>query len=435
MMLSFAGAASLFLATKLALGDDDKTIFIPLTLSRTVPQPPYTRDDPVVHTYSSFSQDYGLQREVQKKLADATVKAFNKYRDRFGQNMRCSIVWLWFQYPSGPPPKYEQSGLAITRNSIQWTSREIHPFHYYRYMLAVWPEWMFNSLKASFLRVIATIKDEINSSLEEEAEVDSKGNRISPILTIPHPELTGKVAFDETVGNFRNSLRQTPPKNVPVPPKGHVRVTGIVQIMGEKMLINADVDATFDPTTCDKFTFTYIKVRYVVYSTNNKRQVQPVQTIQRQAVVDALRQPPPVVPGKDGEGLLEGAKAVIQEAARKARVQSGERTTGAESAVTAIREAQDAKVVEARDVKEERKEQVTPVGHAPIPAPTTEKKPERAEQHSETPGLSMDEIDRKVVAAQPQHDGSADGYPPASEPSIHEHPHRSQPSNSKPESE
>lgn len=67
MLLPFVSAASLFLATKLALGDNDKTIFIPLTMSKAVPQQPYTREDPVVHTYTTFSQDYELQREVQSE--------------------------------------------------------------------------------------------------------------------------------------------------------------------------------------------------------------------------------------------------------------------------------------------------------------------------------------------------------------------------------
>ena len=63
----FMSAASLFLVTRLAMGDSDKTYFIPLTLSREVPQPPYTKDDPVVQIYQKFSQDIPLQREVQSE--------------------------------------------------------------------------------------------------------------------------------------------------------------------------------------------------------------------------------------------------------------------------------------------------------------------------------------------------------------------------------
>lgn len=283
-------------------------------------------------------------------------------------------MWLWFQYPNAPPPKYEQSGLEITKDSIHWTSREIHPFYFYRLMVAVWPEWMFNSLKTSFRRVITTIKDEIKTATDEEAEVDSKGNKITPLLTIPHPELTGKVAFDETMGNFRQTLRRTPTgKNLPAPPKGHVRVTGIVQITGEKMLIHVDVDATFDPATCDRFTFYYMKVRYIAYATRSGRRTQKVPDTQRQAIVDSLRRPPPAVTPKEGEGLLEGAKAVIQEAARKARVESAERTSSSagSSVVAAVRKAQNAEVSENRAQGEEA--HVTPKDHAPIP-PRMEKK-------------------------------------------------------------
>lgn len=68
-MWPFMSAATLFLATKLAMGDNDRKIFIPLTLSREVPQPPYTRDDPVVQTFSEFSQNHKLQLEVQRELS------------------------------------------------------------------------------------------------------------------------------------------------------------------------------------------------------------------------------------------------------------------------------------------------------------------------------------------------------------------------------
>lgn len=63
----FMSAASLFVVTRLAMGDSDKTYFIPLTLSREVQQPQYTKDDPVVQIYQKFSQDFPLQAEVQSE--------------------------------------------------------------------------------------------------------------------------------------------------------------------------------------------------------------------------------------------------------------------------------------------------------------------------------------------------------------------------------
>lgn len=408
LLWPFMSAATLFLATKLATGDNDRKIFIPLTLSREVPQPPYTRDDPVVQTFTEFSQNSKLQTEVQYKLADLTVKAFEKDRNKFGKNMGCSIMWLWFQYPTAPPPKYEQSGLTITRNSITWTTREIHPFYFYRLMVALWPRWMFNSLKTSFQRVVKTIKEEINAADVEESELDSKGNKIDPILTIPHPELTGKVAFDETVGNFRNTLRRTPAvKNLPPPPKGHIQVSGIVQITGEKMLIHVDVNAAFDPTTCDRFTFYHIKVRYVAYAARSQK----IPTTQQQHIVEALRHPQSSVAAKEGgeEGLLEGAKAVMQEAviqeaaARKTRVESGERAAGSGSSAVAAVRSNDADIVEQGTEGDGEKGHVTPKDHALIPTPPQEKMLESEKDL----GLIDDEPGRKTE----QHDVPADQDP------------------------
>ena len=331
------------------------------------------------------------------------MKAFEKDRDKFGKNMGCSIMWLWFQYPSAPPPKYEQSGLVITRNSITWATREIHSFYFYRLMVAIWPQWMFNSLKTTFQRATKTIKDEINAADAEKPELDSKGNKINPILTIPHPELTGKVAFDEAFGNFRNTLRRTPTgKNLPPPPKGHIRVTGIVQITGEKMLIHVDVDATFDPATCDRFTVYYMKVRYVAYAAQSGRQIQNVPATEQQHTVEALRHSPPSVATKE-EGLLDGAKAVMQEAviqetaARKAMVENSEAAARSGSSVVAVVRSKDVEVV-GQGARGEEEKGVTPKDHALIPPLPSE----------ETSGGEGKSADDEAGQKTQQHDDPAD---------------------------
>ena len=328
--------------------------------------------------------------------------------------MRFSIMWLWFQYPTAPPPKYEQSGLVITHNSITWVTREIHPFYFYQLMVAIWPQWMFNSLKTSFQRVAKTIRDEINAADAEEPELDSKGNKINPILTIPHPELTGKVAFDETLGNFRDTLRRTPTgKNFPSPPKGHIRVTGIVQITGEKMLIHVDVDATFDPTTCDQFTFYYMKVRYIAYTARSGQRIQKVPATGQQHTVEALRNPPPSVEAKEGEGegLLEGAKAVMQEAviqeaaARKTGVESGERTAVPGGSAVATVRSKDAEIARQGTEEEGEKGHVTPKDHAIIPHPPPP--PEKTLESEKDPDIVDEDSGHKTE----QHDGPADEDP------------------------
>ena len=303
--------------------------------------------------------------------------------------MSCSITWLWFRYPSSPPPKYEQSGLAISRDSIQWTTREIHPFYSYRLMLAVWPEWMFNSLRTSVASVITTIRNEIKQATDEEAEVDSKGNKITPILTIPHPELTGKIAFHETVGNLPTTLRRTPTgKHLPSPQKGDIRVTGIVQVTGEKMLVHVDVDATFDPTKPDHFVFYHMKVRYVAYVVKHGQRTETDPNSQSQGSASRLRQQPTrAATAKENEDLLEGAKAVLQEAARAAGLQSGERTRTGSNAIASVRKNQDAEVVPAaaENSLEAGKEHVTPEDQAPISLRQTDPSRDREQEELRKP--------------------------------------------------
>ncbi|KAF8469600.1 hypothetical protein BDZ91DRAFT_761652 [Kalaharituber pfeilii] len=336
------GTTSVVAAARLAW-DSDKTVFIPLSLTKEVTQPPYDKSDPVVASYQNFHHDHAMQMRVKNKVAEVTVKAFEKEREKFGKFMDCTIMWLWFQYPAGPPPKYEQWGLLVSRDSVKWTSREIHPVHFQRLQELTWPQWMFNSVYTSFRKIIATVKDEIKRGVKVEYESTTEANKVTPLLTIPHPELTAKVTFDETIGNFRNNLRRT--RWQPPAPKGHIRVSGIVQITGEKILVHVDVDATFDPAALDHFTFNLMKVRYVAFIPKGGHRQIVGGPIGRQTIMDTNRPPVATSPPKDREGLLQGAKAAIQEA-RKARVESGDGSPGGRGNVvatttTVIRKNQD----------------------------------------------------------------------------------------------
>lgn len=137
----------------------------------------------------------------------------------------------------------------------------MHPYTFHRLKNALWPEWMANSLLSSFRRIRDTIRDEVTNAADAEPE-DSDDTQSSTLsVTIPHPFYTGKVTFEETMGNFRNTLRKT--WKAPPPQKGFVRVEGVIQITSEKLLVHVDVDATFNPETMKDFRFKTLKVRYV----------------------------------------------------------------------------------------------------------------------------------------------------------------------------
>src|SRR5690606_30579658 len=68
-------------------------------------------------------------------------------------------------------------------------------------------------------------------------------------------------AFDESMNNFRKTLAKTRPR--PPAPKGHMEISGIAQIVGENLVVHVDVDATFDPDTCNDYSVQGMKVRWI----------------------------------------------------------------------------------------------------------------------------------------------------------------------------
>lgn len=67
----WAGTFAIAITAKVMLSGDggkDRTIFVPLSWTKEVAQPPYKRDDPIVQTYNSFYYDHDLQVEVQSEF-------------------------------------------------------------------------------------------------------------------------------------------------------------------------------------------------------------------------------------------------------------------------------------------------------------------------------------------------------------------------------
>lgn len=150
------------------------------------------------------------------------------------------------------------------------------PRVYHRLQNVAWPSWMFNSVQNSFYRIVKTIKEEIDTAVsggEGDGNIGSESDsdqESTALIVLPHPEFTAKVTFEESMGSFRKNLQKTRP--LPPPPKGHMQISGIVQIVGEKIVVHVDVDATFDPETCNDYIFQNMKVRWVARAPSQVRE-------------------------------------------------------------------------------------------------------------------------------------------------------------------
>lgn len=117
-------------------GEEDKnqaekqenSIFIPLSLTHERPRTLYKRTDPEWQSFEKFVRDRKRMRSVQCEhiflpfrgvhpIDRFTVEVANKAKSmiaRFphdlGTPLKIRHYWFDFDFPSGPPPEYEQSG-------------------------------------------------------------------------------------------------------------------------------------------------------------------------------------------------------------------------------------------------------------------------------------------------------------------------------------
>lgn len=279
----------------------ENAIFIPLGFPRQLPRTFYKGTDPEWQSFMEFSKDKKRSLLIRNDLVGmighhlGNMKSFQK---QLGNPIQPRKYWLDIDFPDGPPPEYERSGLEITDDYIAWTIRPVDALQVFRLQAALWPRSVALSMWASYKTLwtlqLARAKQFLN--LENGNDPDSKGSiDFQPIPkgsnhqekcagcggdlfddsdetpaapNPPAPDLSsaqseppspamqrlqnlgvlGLVAdMNSAMGTFKQSVMKTwqiPPTR---PERGTVMISGLVELVGSKATCVVDVRAAFHP--------------------------------------------------------------------------------------------------------------------------------------------------------------------------------------------
>lgn len=110
----------------------------------------------------------------------------------------------------------------------------------------LYPSWVFYSLYSS----VADTFNCLQVLRDDGHTVDSMGG----IVAVGTRAI--KLGLEDTHKKLRKTWKPPPP------PRGHVMIDGIVQVMGNDLVVGIDITASFDPETLEGLRFYRTEVRY-----------------------------------------------------------------------------------------------------------------------------------------------------------------------------
>lgn len=119
----------------------------PLTTRKAQP-PPYSGRDPEWAAFVTISKDQALQSSIRHALASVVRKAAESSLPltmKVGKDMKVRRYWFDVDYPYHPPPEYRRSGILVTDDAIEWTSRPVDPKIVNVTNRVLWPSPLFLS--------------------------------------------------------------------------------------------------------------------------------------------------------------------------------------------------------------------------------------------------------------------------------------------------
>lgn len=281
----------------------ENAIFIPLSFPRQLPRTFYKGTDPEWQSFIAFAKDKNRSLRIRNDLAGmigqhlGSMKSFQKH---LGQSIQPRKFWLDIDFPDGPPPEYERSGLEITDDYIAWTMRPVDAMQVSRLQAALWPRSVALSMWASYKTLwslqLARAKRFLSID-NDEMTLDSKGSadfqptetgknhqekypNYAPDLfaendetpAAPQPSspnlssageadppskamqrlenlgVLGLVAdMTSAMDTFNHSILETWQIPHTPPERGTVIISGLVELVGEKAICVVDVRAAFHP--------------------------------------------------------------------------------------------------------------------------------------------------------------------------------------------
>ncbi|KAI9680064.1 MAG: hypothetical protein M1817_005080 [Caeruleum heppii] len=281
---------------------DENATFVPLGWVRQRPRQPYKGTDPEWQEFMKFSEDRDRNMRTRHDLAGMvgeTMRRHRFYSSQMGSPMEVRKYWLDVDYPVGPPPEYERSGLEISDEYISWTTRSVHPRSYERLQRFLQPGPILSSLYTTvtimfhhnlqelktrlgieskpnagagrssgpYTPIPSTELDRLRQNKRETGSTGTKAptalppppgkphlpqrrspstsNPTDPIGPPPSPQSPGHLAMAYMA--FRTSMARAWSRQPSDPPRGTIVVSGLVEVVSPKAMAVIDVVAAFDP--------------------------------------------------------------------------------------------------------------------------------------------------------------------------------------------
>ncbi|KAI9662494.1 MAG: hypothetical protein M1821_008661 [Bathelium mastoideum] len=139
---------------------DDDSLFIPLSFAKRKERSYYRGSDPEWQEFIRLANDKPRHQKVHQdlvKLIMMHVNAHAPFAHSLGGTIKASKVWLDIQFPNGPPPEFERTGIIITDDYIALATKTSTEMEEQRISRTLWPSAAFAGVYAS-MRVLFRIQ-------------------------------------------------------------------------------------------------------------------------------------------------------------------------------------------------------------------------------------------------------------------------------------
>ncbi|GAB7363860.1 hypothetical protein MBLNU230_g4424t1 [Neophaeotheca triangularis] len=139
---------------------DPESTFIPMTWAVKQPRTYYRGSDPEWQAFVKVARDKKRCKQIQDELVRVVYTGTQHHpmiSRQLGRNTKVGKYWLDINFPDGPPPEYERSGIEIGDGYVAWSAQRIQSEQQWRITRALWPKAAFESSYAT-AKVLAGIQ-------------------------------------------------------------------------------------------------------------------------------------------------------------------------------------------------------------------------------------------------------------------------------------
>ncbi|KAH3945540.1 hypothetical protein HBI81_083440 [Parastagonospora nodorum] len=288
--------------------DDDDTedilLFLPTGFSRPSPRTFYKGSDPEWQEFKKLATDRPRVEKIRNELIFMMRNMAEKntgWTSRLGKiDTSKGKAWIELKFPDGPPPRYEQPGLALT-GDLEWrkATHPVEDLHHQRLNKLLFPSVVSNALYADLKQkallswksfklsvgleqnpkprptpVPGSIQDEVAKFVARgEKKPETTGVSATPAASSPPaaPAVNSTDAADPAsslssqqakelglnlpdpknftldLTKFQQEVKKSSKPYRQPPPRGSFLVMGLIDIYGEKARITLNVAAWYDP--------------------------------------------------------------------------------------------------------------------------------------------------------------------------------------------